>query len=56
MSPNWLRPEGCHETARYGGFFASVKTARRHFLRQNWKIIDDDWFCPVCAKELSKRG
>lgn len=53
-SENWVKPGGCHETAYDGGFFASITTARRHFEAQGWRIIDGEWWCPVCAKELSR--
>jgi len=48
-SENWIMPEHCHQTAD-GGFFDNITSARKHFLRSGWKIIDDDWGCPVCAK------
>lgn len=54
-SPNWQMPSGCHETALDGGFFSSVVRARKHFLAQGWKIIDEEWWCPVCAAKLENR-
>lgn len=53
-SENWQKPRKCHETAEEGGFFKEVRRARRHFLRQGWKIIDDEWWCPVCAKAIAE--
>lgn len=50
QSANWVRPDGCHETARDGGFFAHMRRAQKHFLRQGWEVIDGEWWCPVCAK------
>lgn len=54
--PNWIKPAKCHETCDEGGFFSDIRSARRHFLRQRWKIIDGEWWCPVCAKLLESRA
>jgi len=51
ISENWTMPEHCHQTAE-GGFFSRAPTARKHFLRIGWEIIDGEWWCPVCAKIL----
>lgn len=51
-SPNWQKPKHCHETANEGGFFSDIRSARRHFLACRWKIIDGEWWCPVCARAL----
>lgn len=51
-SPNWVMPDDCHQTIGGGGFFSAVAPARRSFLRQGWKIIDGEWWCPVCARKL----
>lgn len=48
-SPNWSIPEACHQTVRDGGYFSSIKPAKRHFQRQGWKVIDNTWWCPACA-------
>jgi hypothetical protein len=51
-SPNWTMPTACHQTAYEGGFFSDIRRARKHFEKQGWKVIDDEWWCPVCAKIL----
>jgi len=53
-SPNWTMPDACHQTARDGGFFSSITPARKHFFAQGWRIIDGEWWCPICAKELAR--
>lgn len=55
-SENWGIPDGCHQTADDGGFFTNVTDARKHFLAQGWKIVDHEWWCPVCAKILATGG
>lgn len=55
-SENWEKPKNCHETAFDGGFFSSISRARMHFEKQGWRIIDDEWWCPVCAKILQSKG
>lgn len=52
-SQNWVMPENCHQTAHDGLFTGSIATARRHFEAQGWRIIDGDWWCPVCATVLA---
>ena len=49
VSQNWRTPVNCFETAD-GGFFDSVAEARKHFQRHGWRIIDGEWWCPVCAR------
>lgn len=51
-SPNWGVPAGCYQTSFDGGFFDNIKDARKHFLAQGWRIIDDEWWCPCCAAIL----
>lgn len=51
--PNWQLPPDCHQTARDGGFFNSITTARKHFHGTGWRIIDGEWWCPVCAAILN---
>lgn len=53
-SPNWVMPEDCHQTAMEGGFFSSITRARVHFQKHGWKIIDGEWWCPVCAAILEE--
>lgn len=50
QGPNWVRPTRCHETAFDGGFFDSITKARKHFESCGWQIMENDWWCPVCAK------
>lgn len=50
QGPNWVLPEACHQTALEGGFFNSITTARKHFQSHGWRVIEADWWCPVCAK------
>lgn len=52
-SPNWVTPPGCHETVFDGLFSTSIWESRTHFEKQGWRIIDDEWWCPVCAKILN---
>ena len=51
---NWQMPEACHQTAREGGFFSSMVKVRKHHERQGWRIIDGEWWCPVCVKLLKQ--
>lgn len=53
-SPNWEMPRDCHQTVNDGLFAASITQARKHFLSQGWRIIDDEWWCPVCARIIEK--
>ena len=46
---NWMQPEHCWDTAE-GGFFDSIGKARKHFKAAKWEIVNDGWWCPVCAK------
>lgn len=53
-SDNWtgMAMPICCQTAD-GGFFSDIRSARKHFERQKWKIIDGEWWCPNCARMLS---
>ena len=50
---NWFLPDQCHQTAIDGGFFSPIAVARTHFIKCGWRIIDNEWWCPVCAKILN---
>lgn len=54
-SENWqaMTMDHCHQTARDGGFFSDIRRARRHFEKQGWRIIEDEWWCPCCVKTLT---
>lgn len=54
--PNWRMPLDCHQTSEDGGFFSDIRSARQHFLRCGWRIIDGEWWCPVCARVLESAG
>lgn len=52
---NWsqMAMPSCYQTAE-GAFFSDITSARKHFLKRRWKIIDGEWRCPVCAQKLEK--
>lgn len=53
-SPNWVMPDKCHQTVNDGGFFNSITQAKKHFIAQNWQIIDGEWWCPICAHIINR--
>lgn len=54
-SPNWVKPDDCHETAYDGLFASSIAVARKHFEAQGWQIIDGEWWCPVCSVLINRK-